>query len=202
MSFYRRPSICTYTGIEFWPTAPRAEDVWGLDIARALSRECRFNGHVAVDFYSVAQHSVLVSECAERLVSPMADVVDPGIRRTAARWGLLHDAAEAYVADVSSPVKPWLTGYDRIERALLDAIAQRFGMPREMPPEVKEADRAVFGAEIRCGIMPRRSWWSVGPDDSGQDIEALGPAAAQALFEARFEELFGEEAFDALWRPT
>src|SRR6266496_3875421 len=68
---------------------PKPEDVDIRDIAHALSNQCRFTGHTK-EFYSVAQHSVLVSTfCAPE----------------DAAWGLLHDASEAYLSDIASPVK-------------------------------------------------------------------------------------------------
>lgn len=69
--------IATFTGGVFFPLAPRVEDVRISDIAHALSMLCRFAGHTR-GFYSVAQHSVLVS----RLCSQQD-----------ALWGLLHDAS-------------------------------------------------------------------------------------------------------------
>ena len=51
----------TYTGRQFWPIDPRANEVHIEDIAHALSMMCRYNGHCRT-FYSVAEHSVLVSQ--------------------------------------------------------------------------------------------------------------------------------------------
>ena len=71
------------------------DDVNIVDIAHSLAMQCRFTGHTKV-FYSVAQHSVLVSKLLERRGCDHATVL----------WGLMHDAAEAYlVGDVATPVK-------------------------------------------------------------------------------------------------
>lgn len=79
----------TYTGQQFWPLDPRPEDFEIRDIAHALANICRFGGH-SRRFYSVAQHSVLVSQ----LCPPSFAV-----------HGLLHDAAEAYLGDIIRPLK-------------------------------------------------------------------------------------------------
>src|SRR5690242_11754504 len=79
----------TYTGRRFWPLDPRVDDIDIGDIAHHLSLVCRFAG-ACREFYSVAQHCVGVSY-----------VCDP----KDALWGLLHDAAEAYVGDMVRPLK-------------------------------------------------------------------------------------------------
>src|ERR1017187_10636100 len=77
-------SITTFSGIHFWPLLPNPADIRIEDIAHALSNQCRFAGH-AREFYSVAEHSVRVSQ-----LCPPEDAL----------WGLLHDASEAYLTDV------------------------------------------------------------------------------------------------------
>lgn len=81
--------IQTFTGKQFWPLAPKASDVCIEDIAHALSLKCRFGGHVK-KFYSVAEHCVRVM----KILKP-ADQL----------WGLMHDAAEAYLPDIAAPIK-------------------------------------------------------------------------------------------------
>src|SRR4051812_31750950 len=90
------PYIQTYSGTEFWPLSPKAADVKLIDIAHALSNKCRFAGHCR-EFYSVAQHSVLVSR-------QLPDEFK--------LWGLLHDAGEAYFADIPNPIKIQYTLFD------------------------------------------------------------------------------------------
>src|ERR1700744_4853571 len=84
--------IQTFTGKKFSPLAPRPEDVDIRDIAHALAMKCRFNGHCS-PFYSIAEHSVRVSWLLEQ----------QGKRE--ALWGLMHDAADAYLPDLGAPIK-------------------------------------------------------------------------------------------------
>jgi uncharacterized protein len=107
-------------------------------LAKALSQLCRFTGHTS-EFYSVAQHSVLVS----RLVPPEL-----------ARWGLFHDAAEALIGDVSSPLKQLLPEYKTIERRVERCVWEALGLYGPMPPEVKLADMSAILAE-RERLMPQ-----------------------------------------------
>lgn len=131
------------SGIAFWPLDPRAEEVRLEDIAHSLSLLCRFGGHCN-RFYSVAEHSVHVS----RLVSPEA-----------ALWGLLHDASEAYVIDLPRPLKRMLPGYSLIEDRVHRAIAEHFGLPAEIPEEVKAADNAMLMAEAaQIMTVPPMPW--------------------------------------------
>lgn len=107
------------------------------DIAHALSNLCRFAGHVP-SFYSVAQHSLLVT-------SMMGHEADITLRRKA----LLHDAAEAFLADLPRNVKhaPELEGYRNLEADLNARIMERFHLPTEDDPRIKDADRFVGDME-------------------------------------------------------
>lgn len=128
--------IQTYTARQFWPCDPRAEEIYIEDIAHSLALQCRFTGH-CTDFYSVAEHSVRVSA-----------ILDPGI----ALWGLLHDASEAYLTDLSRPLKrgsPLGPIYRAIEWRLMRVICERFGLPESMPPDVHDADNRLLMTEKR-----------------------------------------------------
>ena len=166
-------------------TAPAAiaQAIDPRDVAHALARVNRYGGH-AREAYSVAQHSVLV----EWLVLPYGDIV-------VSRWALLHDATEAYLGDVPRPLKALLPDYRKIERTFERAMAIRFGLPHEIPPEVKTADRAALVAEWR-DLMP-------GPVEGHADavhrlaqvvptIVPLVPAGAEHAFLRRFDALFGD----------
>ncbi len=123
----------TYTGSRVHILRPRPEEIHIIDIAHALSNTCRFCGHVP-KFYSVAQHSLLVAEA---------------VPDTFRLWGLLHDASEAYLHDLTRPLKRNLPAYAEIEGRMMDAICIRFGLPLTMPAQVKEADNAVLATEFR-----------------------------------------------------
>ena len=165
----------TYTGKQFWPIDPRAEEVDILDIAHSLSMQCRYAGHCQ-RFYSVAEHSVYVSQ-----------VIEPEF----ALLGLLHDAAEAYLVDVPRPVKPYLTGYAEMEMRLEDEIAYKFGLwwDNKKTDAVKRADNAVLLAE-KEDLMPNSpAPWSVPGDPADVRIMCLSPEAARGFFLKRFVEL-------------
>ncbi len=104
---------------------------------------CRFNGHCS-RFYSVAEHSVHVS----RLCPPEH-----------ALWGLLHDAAEAYLSDLPGPVKKRMPDYSAAERKLLAALATRFGLAVEMPEAVRLADGITLANERDQVMRPSAEPW-------------------------------------------
>lgn len=167
--------IETYTGRKFWPLAPRAEDVCIEDIAHALSQKCRFTGHTRT-FYSVAQHSVIVSwHCSDEN----------------ALWGLLHDAAEAYLPDVARPIKPYLDGFREIEDRVLQAVAERFGLPWPMPFEIAEVDLRVLAAERRDVMGPSGHEWELlcGVEPADECIWEWLPHEAEATFIHAFKEI-------------
>jgi 5'-deoxynucleotidase YfbR-like HD superfamily hydrolase len=133
--FVERPSsIKTYSG-RIDPLNPVADEVNIEDIAHALARQCRYNGH-CVGFLSVARHSIWV---AERLAAQ-------GHNKTMQLTGLLHDAAEAYLGDLVRPLKhtPFGALYLEVEAALEVVIATKFSLPFPFPAEIREADDYVL----------------------------------------------------------
>lgn len=163
----------TYTGRQFWPMDPRASEVHLDDIAHALAHTCRFGGHCE-RFYSVAEHSVLVSL-----------VVPPEL----ALLGLLHDATEAYVLDVPRPIKPYLQGYKEIEFGVWRAIAAKFGLPVEMPQAIKDADNAVLLAEAEQIMKVHPAPWSVPGEPAPVQVVGWHPERAARFFRLRFAQL-------------
>lgn len=131
------PTILTHSGISFNLLNPDPDLIEIEDIAHALSHLCRFTGHTN-RFYSVAEHSFRAS----LHVAPEF-----------ALEALLHDATEAYLGDVSSPLKALLREYRLIELQLDLVIRERFGLPLKQSPQVKQADLAMLATE-RTHLMP------------------------------------------------
>lgn len=168
----------TRSGRMFWPLEPRAEETDIRDVAQGLSCMCRFNGQCR-EFYSVAQHSVIVSRH-----------LPEGMRL----WGLLHDCSESFFPDMITPVKRAMPEFDAYEKALLRVMVGAFGLPPEEPAEVKRADRAVLAAEARDLFSTRLSL-AAHPDIDPipETIRPWSPTEARARFLARYEEIGGEE---------
>ena len=123
--------IPTYTGKVFDPYAPDIHSICIEDIAHHLSNLCRFGGSTS-RFYSVAEHSIMVSY----LVHP-----------DNAKWGLLHDASEAYVIDLPKPLKVMFPEYKALETIVQQAICEKFLLQPDMPIDVKEADLFALARE-------------------------------------------------------
>ena len=140
----------TFSGGEFYPLDPRPDEILLVDIAHALSNMCRFAGHVR-EFYSVAEHSVHVSQRAMTLWGPREGQDLAGLA------GLLHDGSEAYLVDVPRPMKnhAMMKPYREAEAALQDHIYRRFGvtMTPALEDVVRDADDEVLATERR-DLMP------------------------------------------------
>lgn len=174
--------IQTVSGRKFFPLDPRPEDICIEDIARALSNTCRFTGHCR--FYSVAQHSVLVSM---------------RVPEEAAAWGLLHDSAEAYLNDVARPIKgnvffsapEGFIPYKVVETRVLKAIAEAFHLDWPIPGSIKEVDDRMLLTEQRDLLGPQIEPWNV-PATPYEDLVLLdpwSPATAERFFLQRFHAL-------------
>lgn len=170
--------IQTFNGKQFWPLNPRPEDIDFRDIAHALAMKCRYTGH-CLRFYSIAQHSVLASQ-----IVPPAD----------AKWALLHDAAEAYLADVARPVKRAMKDFQEIEDHLLRCIIEHFGLSWPQPDSIHQADLVLLRTERRDLMAPPPIPWRT--DELAKPLSATifpdSPGEAEVRFLKRFKELFGE----------
>ncbi len=140
--------ILTYSGEEFDPMRPDPRKIHIRDIAHALSMTCRANGHV-LRFYSVAQHSVnCYRESAARGHSIHVSLAC-----------LLHDASEAFISDITRPVKPHLSNYAEIELRLQNTIYNKYLRRLPTPGElalVTEVDNDMLALEFST-LMKRDS---------------------------------------------
>lgn len=167
--------IQVLSGAPFWPLDPRPEEIDINDIAWALSMQCRFAGHVT-RFYSVAEHSILVSQLV-----PAADAL----------WGLLHDATEAYLQDLVQPLKADMPEYRAHEDRLMACIAEQFGLPGEMPRSVKEIDRRMLFTEKHALLRTPVREWGIRGDRLPVELPCWQPYTAYTEFLSRFLELTG-----------
>ncbi len=175
--------INSYGGRRFDPTAPDPEDICPEDIAHALSLLCRANGHLRL-FYSVAQHCLACRrEAAARGWGPRLQLLC-----------LLHDASEAYIGDLTRPLKRHLPYFAEVEERMQQTIYEALGVA---PPEgaerslVAEVDDDMLLWEFRLlhptGLgTPRRELSApFSPrEEPREDVERAFLAALRELREA------------------
>lgn len=164
------------------------------DIAHGLAMVCRYNGQ-ASRFYSVAEHAVAVSrELERRGASKMLQIA-----------GLHHDDAEAYLGDVTRPLKSLLQPkYGRLTNMMDDAIIEALNLPWDGDAlhmeEVKEVDNFILLIEAKH-LLPSEgaNWagngcnWEI-PDDAVADDSNWKPQCwtsgnAQIMYMLRHWEL-------------
>lgn len=175
------PYIETVSGKQIYFLEPTGDMFDITDIAHALSNTCRYTGHCN-RFYSVAEHSVHVSN----LLKGTPYELD----------GLLHDAAEAYLPDVASPIKQFLADYNAMEDRLLSVIFKKYNLEYPFHPSVKVCDLQMLSTEAHY-LLPSRgdTWDSVWGRrgrpkvDHGFKPNCLEPAVAKNLFLERYKEL-------------
>ena len=176
--------IETFTGKVFDLENPTPEKITIMDIAHALSMQCRFTGHCA-EFYSVAQHSVLTS------------LRVPKDLRLAA---LMHDSAEAYVGDTSRPLKGLMTfmqgtpsvcssphllsDLELIEWDILEAINKKFGVEEDSTGLVQDADLRMLMTERRdlFAITTPPKDWEIDAEPYPETIRPWPSRSAKEMF--------------------
>lgn len=169
-------TILTYSGKHFTLLDPSPSEIDIFDIAHALSNICRFAGHTR-RFYSVAQHSVIVSRI---------------VPKKYALYGLLHDASEAYVADIVRPLKPHLKDYAQIEERIMEAVRIRFDLQVPViPADVKLADMVALATEKRDLMHFDLNEWPclAGVIPLKEAIQPEYPVLAKENFLARYFEI-------------
>ncbi len=167
----------TASGGRFDILDPKPEQVRLSDIAAQLSKICRFGG-ACTDFYSVAQHSVEVAELMPR------------------KWrayGLLHDAHEMIVGDLTTPVKraihavyhrraPLDVLVDRIDAAIHAAFGLAYPLAPEIADAVKLADLTMLATERRDLMRPCDHAWLPLPAPRNWGVTPLDCGRAEQLF--------------------
>jgi 5'-deoxynucleotidase YfbR-like HD superfamily hydrolase len=143
------PTIQTFKGTYFDYSNPEASVIDIEDIAHGLANLCRFNGQSS-KFYSVAQHSVLMAYAVNRSDGRPAKVFE----------ALMHDAHEAYVGDMPSPLKRLIPGFKEIEKRVEVVVRRKFGLPESMSPEIKTADLRMLLTEQEALMTPPFNHWA------------------------------------------
>ena len=133
--------IRTRSGIMIDPLRPDVHKIKIEDIAHSLSMLCRANGHFK-SFYSVGQHSI---NC-------MREAEARGYSEKVQLACLLHDGSEAYLSDVTRPVKQELPQYKLIEEPLQEAIWNKW-----LPEPLTEEETAMVFA-IDDAILAHEFW--------------------------------------------
>lgn len=179
--------IQTLGGKRFNLDNPNADAIDPEDLAMCLARKCRFGGHCR-EFYSVAQHSVLVS-----------DLVLSG---TLALPAMLHDAHEAYTGfgDVLRPAKYLDESVARFikghEGRVNDAIAKRFGFDSALfqNPAIKYADDQALATEARDVMAEPPCPWDQLPPPHEVRIKPWSINRSYTEFMRRLDKLLTKRA--------
>jgi hypothetical protein len=170
----------TATGGRFYPFDPRPDEVRLEDVAAGLAHTCRFGGH-CIEFYSVAAHSLHVSR----------HLADCGPRLQA--YGLLHDAAEAYLGDLPRPIKAEFPAFETAEERVLEAVWTAVDLPP--PPDdewatVMAADDRLLAYE--ASELLADGSWADDPPDLGYDLSRGAVDDVRERFLARAESLLAD----------
>ena len=167
------PTITLASGKIFDFLDPHGSEFDIEDIAHGLAHVCRYAGQCR-HFYSVAEHSILVSETVSEFKLE----------------ALLHDAAEAFIGDVTRPLKQLLPEFKRIEANVEHAIIERFRLDPAFRSVVKTADLRVLAAEQAQVMAPGTDAWAkeAGVVPADVTVRYLSPEEAKASFLSHFEE--------------
>lgn len=164
---------------------PSLDDIDFVDIARGLAQSTRFTG-ATWSPYTVAQHSVIV-----------ANLLPERLRI----HGLLHDAPEVYIGDITSPLKRSLekklpgfrAALDAIEAPFLELIYQKAGVAMPTTEEgelVLRADLTALAIEQRDLMISDNDWRLPYPaPQNRQPIKPVGYGAAFAMFTDALREV-------------
>ena len=163
--------ILSYTGKLFDLFGPDAEMIDPRDISHSLAHLCHFNGHTR-EFYSVAQHGCIFAELVPEEHKLMA---------------LLHDATEAYLGDMTRPLKQWMSDYRGFEDVIWMRVCERFDLALDLPASVHHADLIALATERRDLIPTDPAIWDclVGIEPMVETIRPWPAAEARLTYHQR-----------------
>lgn len=165
--------VRTYSGVYVDVLNPDPDTIIIEDIAYALSNLCRFGGHTRV-FYSVAEHSL---RCKFMARDSLAQTTESrNIIAAEMLSALLHDASEAYLVDIPSPVKRLLPKYYELENNLMRVISEKFGFKFPLSQRTVDIDAVMLNREWD-GLMVGYKW------------QVLSRDAARAMFLKEFDSI-------------
>lgn len=182
--------IETYTGLPFYPLQPEADKVTVIDIAHALSNQCRFSGHVKF-FYPTAQHSCLMASY----------VAERGGTALECLQILLHDAAECYLVDIPRPVKQFMPEYRKWDHAINEAIRERFHIDHIALPSYQDDldSRIIVDERMQLMDHEQKNDWGHRMSPLGIKIEPWTPQQAEKQFLLQYaayaRDLYGTHVY-------
>ncbi len=171
------PWIETYSGLPFSPLKPDKNFINILDIAHALSNQCRYSGHVS-HFFSTAQHCCILADYVlEKRKGTMLDALQI----------LLHDSAEAYLVDIPRPVKQFMPEYRKWDHDITMEVRDWAGLGHLPIPDWQDLlDSGIVGDE-RAQLMSDSGLdWEHRADALSVDIDPWLPRMAEQQFLMRY----------------
>jgi len=163
-NLYTPNCIRTFSGIYVNVFEPKLDMFVIEDIAHALSHQPRFSGHLR-DFYTVGQHSI---ECSKRVAPPIKFAA------------LMHDASEAYLLDMPSPIKARMPEYKAVEENLMKTLAEVFQFQYPLPAEVKSVDKEMLELEWHQFMLG---------NEPARPLACLSPRSTKEMFLTHYYRL-------------
>jgi hypothetical protein len=183
--------IETFTGKKVNPYRLQLDDIDIRDIAHSLSLLCRFVGHCNI-FYSVAQHSLHVSDLVFHELGQQV-VEDVRFASRTCLAALLHDGAEAYISDISRPVKYSIREFGELERRISGKIMQKFGCVGADWTLIKKMDSKMLASEALYLMHSKGEGWYLPEPPITCTISSHTPEAIEHLFLERFHTIRGKQ---------
>lgn len=151
--------INTYSGIEFNLLNPTSEMINITDIAKGLAYKGHFGGQTPY-YFSIAQHSTLVynllnKQCNDKKLLLLA---------------LLHDASEAYIGDMLSPIKKMMPQFCEIEDNLMQVICEKFNLNYSDLHLIKPYDNKAQDMEFNTFYNGDKLVYSLSPDEAENEF--------------------------------